>query len=212
MIGILGGAFDPIHNGHLWLASEIKRRLQLAEVRLIPVARPVHRPIPAASAADRLAMIQVAVQGMHGIVADDCELARGGNSYTLETLQAIADETGQALVLLLGSDAFAGFAHWRQPCAIAALAGILVATRPGAASGSADELIATVGCLQRAPDAQAFLEAPLGRVLVESINAPDISATQVRTRLGRQDDVTQMIPESVHRIIQQRTLYQGNTL
>ena len=107
-IGILGGTFDPIHYGHLRLAQEVADKLRLAEVRFLPSGTPPHRSSPGAPAADRLAMVQLAVTGNSLLTVDPRETLRAGPGYTVDTLMAIRAETGpaQSLVMMLGADAF----------------------------------------------------------------------------------------------------------
>jgi nicotinate-nucleotide adenylyltransferase len=130
-IGLLGGTFNPIHNGHLRLALEIYERLSLTEVRLIPSAQPPHRTIPSVSSELRLEMVQAAIAGVTGLTADDRELQRDGPSYMIDTLISLrAEYPDNPLCLILGSDAFMNLNSWHQSAQIINLAHIIVVRRP----------------------------------------------------------------------------------
>ena len=89
LIGIYGGTFDPVHNGHVLSADELCQRLALDELRLIPCRQPPHRPQPLASSQQRLAMVKLAIAGHACLTVDDRELKREGPSYTVETLKTL---------------------------------------------------------------------------------------------------------------------------
>lgn len=126
-LGILGGSFDPIHHGHLIAAQVAREALDLDRVLLMVSASQPLKPGHGAAATDRLRMVELAVEGIPGLVADGRELSRGGPSYTIDTLRELAAELpGTQLVLLLGSDAAARLSAWREPEQIAALARIVV--------------------------------------------------------------------------------------
>jgi nicotinate-nucleotide adenylyltransferase len=138
-IGVLGGSFDPIHNAHLIIARAALEALALDAVRLVVAStQPFKEGRHAAPAADRLRMVELAVDGVDGLVADGRELARPGPSYTIDTLRELRSEAADTeLVLLMGSDTAAGFGRWREPEAIRAIAKIAVFRRPGTADGVA---------------------------------------------------------------------------
>ena len=131
-VGVFGGTFDPIHYGHLRTAFELLQALRLAEVRFIPCSDPPHRGKTYASAAERLRMVALAIDGQEGFVADDRELARGGPSYSIDTLLTLREEFPQrSLGLILGMDAFLGLHTWYRWDEILDVAHIVVAHRPG---------------------------------------------------------------------------------
>ena len=131
-IGILGGTFDPIHYGHLRLADDVRRQLDLPEVRLIPAGEPPHREKPVASAPDRLAMTELGCAEFAGLSADDREIRRHGPSYTVLTLEELHEEQPmRPLLLLIGADAFAGLAGWHRWERLFTLAHFVVVERPG---------------------------------------------------------------------------------
>jgi nicotinate-nucleotide adenylyltransferase len=132
-IGILGGTFDPIHNGHLRLAMELAYALDLAHVRLIPAARPPHREAPVATPGQRAKWIRVATADEPRLRLDDRELLRDGISYTVDTLTALDAELPETpLCLAMGRDVFAHLPSWRQWRTLFDYAHIVLIERPGA--------------------------------------------------------------------------------
>ena len=112
-IGILGGTFDPVHHGHLRLAVEVRERLGLTEVRLLPTAHTNLRDAASASPAQRLAMLEAALSP--GLRVDDREIQRGGRSYTIDTLIALrADYPAASLCFVLGADAWNALPRWHR--------------------------------------------------------------------------------------------------
>jgi len=137
-IGILGGSFDPIHHGHLITAQVLREQLALDTVRLVPTA---HQPLkPAghfASAEHRGTMVGLAVADAPGMAVDMREVERGGLSWTVDTLRAIrAELPGAELVLLVGTDAAAGLAGWREAEALPGLATVVTFSREGQGVGA----------------------------------------------------------------------------
>lgn len=208
MIGILGGTFDPIHCGHIEPALEMRRGLMLSEIRFVLAGQPSHRATPSASAADRLAMLKLALLEREGCVADDRELRRAGPSYTVDTLRELRAERGKAqpLGLIVGADAFRGFTHWREWPMILNLANLIVAARPGSAppvDGAAVALLRERGC--RVP--QDLKHHCCGAILWYSVHPVDISATAIRKTIAAGEDASAMLPRSVWRYIQEHRLY-----
>ena len=136
-LGVFGGTFDPPHVGHLVSAVNVRHALGLDRVLLVvanvPWQKAGSRPI--SPAADRLAMVEAAVEGVPGLEASDLELVRGGPSYSVETLTALAAERADRdLFLILGSDAAAGLDTWERPDELRELATFVVVDRPGGGS------------------------------------------------------------------------------
>ncbi|MDP8943812.1 MAG: nicotinate (nicotinamide) nucleotide adenylyltransferase, partial [Actinomycetota bacterium] len=123
-LGVLGGAFNPPHIGHLVLAQEAVARLSLDRVLLVPVGEPVHREIEQDPGAEvRLHLCELATAGDDRLEASRAELDRGGPSYTVDTLRALREGApDDELVLLLGGDQAAALDRWREPEEILRLA------------------------------------------------------------------------------------------
>jgi len=206
-IGILGGTFDPIHHGHLRLAIELYERLNLAEVRLLPSARPPHRAAPSSSPELRYAMLQAAIADTQGLTADDRELRRPGTSYMIDTLYSLREEFPQrSLCLILGMDAFISLPHWREWEKFIELAHIVVVKRPG-------KLLPMVHTMRDFLNVRGLhhpkkLHKRLsGYVWVEEIPSLTISATQIRALLANGQNPRYLLPLSVLKIIETHQLY-----
>jgi len=210
-IALLGGTFDPVHHGHLRLADDVRRALGLREVRLVPSAHPPHRDPARASAADRLAMLELAAHDLPGLVADDREIARGGRSYTVETLAALRREHPEApLVLLVGADAFRGLPAWHRWRELFDLAHIVVVPRPGAELDDLPPALAGEWQARRTADAQALRDRPAGSIYVQPVAPHAISSTQIRNALAQGDvrSIEALLPAPVLAYIGSRRLYQ----
>ncbi|MGH8442621.1 MAG: nicotinate (nicotinamide) nucleotide adenylyltransferase, partial [Nevskiaceae bacterium] len=132
LIGVFGGTFAPIHNGHLRLALIARQRLGLSEVRLVPAASPPLRDAPAIPASRRLRWVRRAIARQPGLRADARELARRGPSYTFDTLASLrAQFPRAALCLLLGQDAARSLPRWHRWRELPGLAHLVIFDRPG---------------------------------------------------------------------------------
>ncbi|MBT8420415.1 MAG: nicotinate-nucleotide adenylyltransferase [Gammaproteobacteria bacterium] len=207
MIGILGGTFDPVHNAHLRFALEVRDRLSLSGVRLIPVRAPPHRASPQAGEQTRLRMLTAAVGNEKGLVVDDQELRRGGLSYTVDTLDALRQRlSGQSLCLILGMDAFSRLTTWHQWRRILELAHIAIASRPGTSlptNGEISHLLAR----RETNDPNCLHKESAGRIIVVPVPQLDISATRIRARVAESASIRYLVPDSVLEIIRHEQLY-----
>jgi len=205
---IYGGTFDPIHHGHLRLAIELKERLGVDEVSLVPCHIPPHRETPGASSAERLKLLALALDGVPGLTVDDRELARKGASYTADTLQQLRTELGdrEPLVMVVGTDAFASFDRWREWSRIPQLAHVVVVRRPGSLPdprGAPAKLLRE----RRVGGAEALHEAPHGYFLELDPPLLDISATGIRERIRSGRSPRFLLPDPVMQEICRLGLY-----
>lgn len=198
-LGIFGGTFAPIHNGHLRLAIELRERLALSCVRLIPSGTPPHRDAPAIGAHRRLEWTRLAVQNEPGLQVDDRELRRAGASYTYDTLAELRAELPRTpIVLLLGDDAGNQFHTWHRWREISELAHLVFVERPLEPPAPAPELLAHLRD-RRAATATDLSSRLAGLYLSASIPPLAISSSRVRGLLKAGRSVRGLVPETVIR-------------
>lgn len=205
---IYGGTFDPIHHGHLRLAIELCDRLEVERVSLVPCHIPPHRGDTGASASQRLQLMELALQGEPRLYIDDRELLRAGASYTADTLRQLREELGpdQPLVMVVGTDAFAGFDRWREWERIPELAHIVVVRRPGPALDP-ESTPARLLASRRVEDVESLRGTPAGCILELDPPLLDISATGIRERIAAGRSPRYLIPDSVWEEIRRLGLY-----
>ena len=186
-MGVFGGTFDPVHVGHVVAAVDTRAALPLDLVLMVVAGDPWQkRGEVVASAADRLALVAAAVEGIEGVEPCDVEIKRGGPSVTYDTLDAVA-APGRELFLVLGSDAARNMPTWRK----------LEETRD----------LATLVIVERAGDAHA--DAPLPGWPVERVRIPrlDIASSDLRARLATGRPIHGLVPPAVVRAITELGLY-----
>ncbi len=196
-IAILGGTFDPVHNGHLRVALEACETL-CVPVRLMPAHVPPHRPAPVASPAQRVAMLRAALAGQDRLQLDTRELDRAEPSFTFDTLHQMRAEFGAQLplILLLGADAFTGLPTWHRWRELFDLAHIAVLTRPGHSGPLPAELAAVVAA-RRTESAGALHASAAGKVLDLPVTPLEISASCIRALLARGRDLRWLVPDAL---------------
>ena len=213
-IGILGGRFDPIHLGHLATAAVARRRLQLERVLILPSRLAPHRKRPAeASGADRLAMVALAAADDPSLEPCDLELTAETPSYTADTLHRL-QERGHprtSLFFIVGADAFADIAAWHDYPRLLDAAHFAVVSRPG---HSVTALPAALPALRprlrtvtndAGPGADEATRQP-AVFLIDAVT-PDISSTDIRTRLANGQPLEGRVPETVAAYMDRRRLY-----
>ncbi len=212
-LGLLGGTFDPVHYGHLELAREVGTALGMACVRLVPAGDPPHRAAPIASAAHRLAMVEIAVADRPGLAVDAREVARRGPSYTVLTLEELRGEApARPLALIVGADAFLGLPTWRRWRELFELAHVVVVARPGVTlDGKMPSSLEAEWTRRLSDDPRALSRAPAGSIVTQPISAHPISASAIRAQLARGREgaaaVRGLLPPAVLAYIERHQLY-----
>ena len=208
-LGVLGGTFDPVHFGHLDAGDAAQSALALDEVRLIPAHDPPHRPVdPWASAYHRFALVSLAVAERPSWRASDVELVRPGASYSIDTLRALHAEgwTAAQIFFILGADAFAEIATWRQFPEVLDASHFVVVARPGM---TLDEAVARTPQLRarmRQPGDASSASGETGVFLLEA-RTRNVSSTEIRTRLAAGLPIDDLVPAAVARHIVAHHLY-----
>lgn len=181
-IGILGGTFDPAHNAHLAIASAALHALRLQTVLWMPTGVPPYRPAPVAAAAHRLSMVKLAIGGEPRYAVDEYELQAGASGFTYDTVKALREASPHAeFTLLMGADQYAKRESWHRWTDLEKLCEIAVFARPGWNDNA---------------KAKTIPMTPL-----------PISASDIRSRIARGEDVSAMLPPPVLGYIREKGLY-----
>lgn len=209
-VAILGGTFNPIHNGHLRSALELVELLGLERLHLMPCANPPHRDAPACPAERRADMVELAVAGEPRLVCDRRELTRSGPSWTVDSLAGLRAEYGpeRSLGLVMGYDALLGLDRWHRWRALLDYAHVIVIGRPGwrlPTAGAVAEWLAD----HQIMDASALQERPASGVLVLELRPLAISSTEIRALCSRGRSARYLLPEPVLDYIETHRLYRG---
>jgi nicotinate-nucleotide adenylyltransferase len=191
-IGLFGGSFDPVHNAHLALGRQALAELQLDELRWVPVGQAWQKARVLTPAAQREAMLRLAIDGEPGFVLERCELQRPGPSYTLDTVRELQAEAPDARwFLVIGQDQYAGLHTWVGFEQLLARVTLAVARRPDANSA--------VDARVRAAPHVALALPPMA-----------VSATDLRRRVAAGMDISALVPPAVALYIHQHRLYRGS--
>ena len=199
-IGIFGGTFSPVHNGHVAAARAFMEKMWLDILYVMPTALPPHKQLHGdADQADRLEMLRLAFSGMEGVLVSDLEIRRGGRSYTVDTLRQLhADlHEGDRLFLLMGTDMLLSFDSWREPEEIFRLCWPVYIRRETDAALD-DEIVRRI----------AQYRAQYGKTVIR-IDAPavEISSTSIRRAIAADRPIDDMVPPSVAAFIREKQLY-----
>jgi nicotinate-nucleotide adenylyltransferase len=193
--GVLGSAFNPPHLGHLALAQEALWQLGLEQVLLVPTGEAPHKRIAEDPGRElRLAMTRLAASDDARFTASTVEVEREGPSYTYETLEELAEQTGDSeLVFVMGADAAVGLESWRDPKRVVELARLAIARRAGIADAEVAAVLRSLGAEDRA----TMLEMPQFGV----------SSSAVRERAAAGRPLRYLVPEPVARFIEEKEIY-----
>ena len=196
-IGIYGGTFSPPHNGHLLAAKAFMEQMWLDILYVIPTAVPPHKEMEVpVSAVDRLQMTRLAFGGMEGVYVSDMEIRRGGRSYTVDTLRELSGED-RRLFLLCGTDMMLTLDQWRAPEEIFRLCYPVYIRREN--DRFLDQVI-----VQKI----ASYNEKYGKVVRRIVTEPlELSSNDVRKKLAAGEDISNLVPPSVKKYIQDNHLY-----
>lgn len=201
-LGVLGGTFDPVHNGHILMAERARDELGLDRVMLVPAGTPMSKPgQPVTPPGHRLMMLRRAVEGKDRLSVSVMELDRPGPSYTVDTLRELRRRYGDEaeLSFILGSDSLALFPTWHEAAGIIALGRLAVVPRPD---------------FPVPPDAELdkLLPGLAARVLRLEEPVGDYRATEIRDLARRKRPIDHLVPPAVADYIRTNDLYSGGTL
>jgi len=211
-VGLFGGSFDPVHLGHLRAAEEVREAQHLAELRFVPAAMPPHKAdAHMAPPAERRRMVELAIADAPGFRLWDVEMLRSGPSYSIDTIRTLRTELGpqRRIAFVIGRDAFAEFASWKEHAALLASCDVVVMTRPPWPLDLAleDFPVACREALRYDPTSGVFHHESGHRVILQQITALDVSATAIRARVAAGGSIRFLVPPAVERHILERGLY-----
>ncbi len=194
-IGVLGGTFDPVHNGHLHIARELRHAAGLDSVVWVPAGRPPHKTGQIVSRdGDRLAMLELALADSPTDEISTIDIDRAGPSFTADMLEILSQQFAPAtLVFLMGEDSLRDLPTWRDPERILRLAELAVAGRPGI-DADLEALAATLPGFD-------------GRVHIVPMAEVPYSSSEIRERVRGGESITGLVPETVERYIHEHGLY-----
>lgn len=212
-VAVLGGSFNPIHYGHLLLADDVLEQAGLDRVLFVPAAAPPHKPASLlAPAADRFAMVQLAIAGHPRFAVSDLELRRTGPSYTVDTLEALA-ATGDRLFLVIGSETFLDLLSWREPRRVARLARLLVIPRSGSAfdpeGAAAQKVLREIGVEGGFARVEAGSPLPPAGVLLVHATSLPLSASELRRRVREGRSLAFRMPPAAIEYVRTHGLYRA---
>ncbi len=183
-VGLIGGAFDPPHNGHLEIANVVQAALQLDEIRFMPTNIPPHKAGSSAAAKDRVAMLRLAIKDEERFSIEENELHRDGPSYTIDTIQALKDiESETQFYFIIGGDMIDYLPKWKR----------------------IDELVQLVHFVGvKRPTYNGVTSYPIQMVEMDEV---DVSSSEIRKRLTLGQSVADLLPKEVLNYIHKHSLY-----
>lgn len=194
--GIFGGAFNPVHNGHVRLAEEAVKQLKLKKLLIIPTFVSPHKNTALAPFEDRMEMCRRAFSHIEGAEICDIEKRLGGTSYTINTVRALKSERPEEqLFLLIGGDMLFSFGEWYK------YESLLKETKVCAVARDNDSLV----------DMMEFANE-MGRVRVLPTKAVEVSSTEIREKAARGGDISQLVPKAAAEYIAEKGLYTEGAL
>lgn len=192
-VGLFGGSFDPVHNGHLELAKWTKNNLSLDHFIFIPAATPPHKQHVSLTDPDhRFRMLQLAIENWQGFAVSDLELERKGISYTIDSIHYFRKQFNlkkENLYLIIGADSLVDFHSWKSPTKILRGCQVIVLPRPEI---SMNDIAAEI------------------KSKVKILAAPqfNVSSTEIRCMIKRKQPISHLLPKPVAKYIVEHQLYQ----
>ena len=191
-VGLFGGTFDPIHNGHIEAANSAHQTLKLDKVIMVPAGDPyLKRTKLVASPKERYCMVSLAIQKIPFLEVSDIEIFRSGPSYTIDTVRELKRE-GHEVIVLLGTDSIIEMDKWQDPDLLHSECEVVGLTRPGFQIDESKSYLSR----QRKYSLRTI-----------EVNSPEISSTTVRNLIQNGVDVTELIPQEVNEYIKKEKLY-----
>ena len=198
-VGVLGGTFDPVHNGHLIIAEEAQAKLGLSKVIFIPAGRPYFKDGENVSDMERrLEMLELAINGNPSFEIDTMELEREGATYTIDTMEELRTRMGKdvELFFIIGIDALSELRRWREPERLVSICHFATMRRPGFTELDLEAMEGEVSGVSE-------------RVHVLDNVQVDISSSDIRERVELGQSIRYLVPPAVRGYIEEQGLYRG---
>lgn len=207
-LGIFGGTFNPVHNGHVRTAEEVRSSMALNRILFVPSGNPPLKSGDLADASDRFAMTVLAVAGNPAFDVSEIELTGERKSFTVDTVRSLLySYPHDHLFLILGADAFLDMPNWYRPDELVSLIDIIVMSRPGTTS---TDIAASPFLAGLIPDAQGIWQLPGKKTISLVAVAPhDISSTGIRQLVRSGRSIDHLVPASVAEYISAHRLYRS---
>jgi len=184
---MLGGTFNPVHLGHLYLADDVRLSYDYEKIVFVPANIPAHKEIEEEIGTEqRIEMLKLAVESIPQFVVDTCEIVRGGISYTIDTIRHLASKynTKEKIGVIIGDDLLEGFSDWKDPDQICKLATLIVAHR----------------------NRSSRVSFSYPHQYIDNIVFP-LSSSDIRKRIMDGKSVRFLLPDAVWRYIEEHRLY-----
>jgi nicotinate-nucleotide adenylyltransferase len=209
-IAIFGGAFDPIHNGHLQVSLTIQSQFNFDSYILLPCKTPTLKSPTLADTTQRIDMLHLALKEYPNFKLDLREIERTTPSYTVETLQSFrAQYPTASITFILGYDAFLSLPQWHQWEQLIKLAHLLVINRAGLPKQTQNPVLQQFMNAYQNEDKAKLLNTKAGTLFLFNAGEYDISSTAIREALKKGEEIDSKIPEAVYEYIKEAKLYGG---
>ncbi len=210
-VGVFGGTFDPIHYGHLRSALEVSEEKGLESVIFVPNNIPPHKDFRGTSSDVRLEMVRLAVSGVDEFSVSDCEIKRGGKSYTIDTVRELKSSmNGVDLYFIVGSDAFSTISTWKDYRDLLCEVNFLVMCRPSHTYSFLEEVLPgdVFSRFSVEERGRKYINKVSGTV-VEYVNVTplEISSTYIRNLIKGGRSIKFLVPKEVEEFIKEKKLY-----
>lgn len=197
-LGLFGGSFDPIHNGHLHIAQAFLEQFQLDTLIFLPAGNPYHKDSTQTTAQHRFNMIERAIATHTQFAVSDCDIVREGKTYTYDTIEIFRQHfPNTQLFWLMGMDSLLQLHTWYKWQELVRKVNFVVASRPNFALANAPR------------ELHSWLGEAIANQSVQFLNAPEInmSSSDIRTKLIKGENPSAFLPENVYSYIQKEKLY-----
>ncbi len=194
---ILGGTFDPIHNGHLKIAEYVQKELKVDEIIFVPAGQPYFKIMkPVTKAETRLEMVSLAIEGKKGMTVSDIEINRQGFTYTIDTLRELRSTMNKddELYFILGWDNLLSFDKWKDAEDILKLCKLVAIPRTGYAQPTKESLDKVIPGFSK-------------RVILLDQPVIDVSSSEIRSRIINKEPIDDLVPTSIASFIRRHRMY-----